>query len=360
MYKMQTAHVVLGHMDYLLWSAAESSVFLMSSGALHCYMAALVLVIFTGCRSAGPPTIAVIPRTTGTLLWEPEHRGAQVVASKLGLRIYWNASTREDDVDGQIALVERVTTGNYKGIVLAPDHSLALITPVRRALASGLTTVIVSSPLPIPADPRLYSILNDEEEGGRLAAERIARLTGGQGSVAMIGINPDIAGIIARANSVEKHLAAEYPDIHIVVRRAGSFNVAHEQQGAREMIKQYPGLNLIVALTSTSTHGAISAIESNTPPNTPARPIRVIGFDPDSLLFESPALDSFILQDTKGMGEQAIRLIDASLHGQTVPQLLQLKPIMVTRENKDSARVLQMIDAAWRPDSLHLLASDRR
>ena len=266
----------------------------------------------TGCRRAAPATIAVVPRTSGTMLWEPEHRGAQAAASELGLRIYWNASTREDDVDGQIALVERITAGSYKGLVLAPDHSLALITPVRRALASGLPTVIVSSRLPIPADENLSYILNDEEEGGRLAAQRVAELTGGQGSVAVIGINPDVAGIVARANSLEHFLTMEYPRVHIVVRRPGSFNVAHEQQEAREVLKGNPGLNVIVALTSPSTHGAVSAIEGS--PGSSG--IKVIGFDPDSLFFENTALDSLVLQDTAAMGEQAVRSIDARLAGQ--------------------------------------------
>ena len=64
-----------------------------------------MLVLLAGCQRNSPITIAVIPRTTGTMLWEPEHGGAQAAALKLGARIYWNAPTREDDIEGQIALV---------------------------------------------------------------------------------------------------------------------------------------------------------------------------------------------------------------------------------------------------------------
>ncbi len=325
--------------------------------------ALLATFISAGCGKAGPVTVAVIPRTSGTLLWDPEQRGALSAAAELGLRIYWNASTREDDVDGQIALVERVSSGRYQGLVLAPNHALALMTPVRRALARGMPTVIVSSPMPIPADDNLFSILNDEEEGGRLAAKRVAELIGGRGSLAVIGIDPDIAGIVLRANSLEQALASAYPEIHIVVRRAGSFNVAHEQQGAREVLKEHPSLNAIVALTSTSTRGAISAIESDAggssghglspSARSNSAAIRVIGFDPDSLLFESSALDAVIVQDTQAMGEQAIRTIYAKLRGQPVSRLVKLKPVLVTRENVNSPRVQQMTASDWRPGSLH-------
>lgn len=284
------------------------------------------------------------------MLWEPEHRGAQVAAAELGLRIYWNASTREDDVDGQIALVDRVVSGHYGGLVLAPDHSLALMTPVRRALTSGLPTVIVSSPLSIPADKNLFYILNDENEGGRLAAQRVATLIDGKGSVAVIGINPDIAAIMARANSLERFLTEHYPQIHVIVRRVGTFNVAHEQQVAQEVLKENTGLNAIVSLTSTSTHGALSAIDGS--PRSIA--IKVIGFDPDSLQFESSALDSVILQDTEVMGELAIRAIYARIHGQPVLSRMELKPVLVTRENVDSPRVRKMTSMDWRSGSLHL------
>ena len=110
---------------------------------LRVLLGVLVALGPSGCRPSGPPVIAVIPRTSGTMLWEPVANGAQVAASKLNMRIYWNASTREDDVDGQIALVERVTAGPYRGLVLAPNHTLALLTPVRRALARGLITVVL-------------------------------------------------------------------------------------------------------------------------------------------------------------------------------------------------------------------------
>ena len=312
--------------------------------------AALAALFVVGCGRTEPVVIAVIPRTSGTMLWEPEHRGALAAASMLGVRIYWNASAREDDIDGQIALVERVTAEHYGGLVLAPDHSLALITPVRRALAKGLPTVIVGSPLPIPPDQNLFYILNDEGEGGRLAGQRVADLLHGRGSIAITGINPDIIGITARAASLETFLATKYPQVHIDERRVGSFNVAHEQQVAGEVLKASPGLDAIVALTSTSTHGAISAIGSS-----PRRHrIEVIGFDQDSLQFEIPALDAVVLQDTEGMGERAIRSIYDRVHGRPVPARIDLKPVLVTRENVNSPRIQEMTSMNWRPGSLRL------
>ncbi len=276
--------------------------------------------------------------------------GAQQAAAELGERIYWNASSREDDVDGQIALVERVAKGNYKGLVLAPDHALALITPVRRALASGLPIIIVGSPLPIPASDDLGYVLNDEEEAGRLAAWRVATLMHGQGEVALTGIDPDIAGILTRAHSLEESLAQHYPGIHIVARTMGTFNFAHEQERAEDLLGEHPKVNAVIALTASAMRGAVSAIESRRE----GQKVKVIGFDPDSLPFENASLDSLIVQDMRGMGERAVRLLHDRAEGKPLPARVISRPLLITRENRSSRAVQEMLYARWQPESTHL------
>jgi hypothetical protein len=63
----------------------------------------LLLIGFlpVGCKQPAP-TVAVIPRTCGTALWEPEHAGAAAAARSAGLNLYWNAPMRDDDIRSQI------------------------------------------------------------------------------------------------------------------------------------------------------------------------------------------------------------------------------------------------------------------
>lgn len=53
-----------------------------------------LLAVADGCRSQNSRTIAVIPGTTATELWEAAHGGAAAAGRKTGFRIYWNAPTR--------------------------------------------------------------------------------------------------------------------------------------------------------------------------------------------------------------------------------------------------------------------------
>ena len=292
----------------------------------------------TGCK------IAVIPQTDGTAQWEPVHTGAEVAAIQTGVSIYWNAPTREDDVEGQIALVDRVVAYGYQGLVLAPDQGLALITPVRRALARGIPTVIIGSPLPIPPGENLSYILNDDEEGGRIAAERVNGLLNGHGTVAVLGLNPDVTGIMIRARAFEEAVAAHYPGIHIIDKRMGSFNAPHEQQVAEDTLRNNPKLDAIISLMSTTTDAALSAIGTGGDSGS----VKVIAFDSAGSsglpsFEQKPTLDCVIQQDSRSMGEQAVELIHARLLGRSIPAVVHLHPKLLTRDNINSSETRQAL-----------------
>jgi ribose transport system substrate-binding protein len=308
-------------------------------------LACALILSSSACRSRKQITIAVIPQTEGSH-WDPAHAGAEAAAEQTGAFIYWNAPAREDDVEGQIALVERVVNDNYQGLVLAPDQALSLISPVRRALLHGIPTVIIGSPLAIPAGGNLFYILNDDAEGGRMAAQRVADLLKGHGTVALLGINPNVTGIMIRARSFEEFLGKYYPGIRISDRQIGSFNIPHEQQVAEETLRNNPDLDVIVALTSTTVFGALPSLQT-----TPTRHnVKIICFDISRLypLEQEIAIDSVIQSDTRAMGQQAVELIHARQLGQPVPAIVYLHPKLISRENMNTPEVRQMLSLDWK------------
>ena len=77
-----------------------------------------------GCREQ-PSTVAVIPRTTGTLLWEPMHMGVAEVARASGQHVYWNAPADEGDTEKQLSFIGPSLAKRYRGLIFAPDETLA-------------------------------------------------------------------------------------------------------------------------------------------------------------------------------------------------------------------------------------------
>ena len=180
-----------------------------------------------------------------------------------------------------------------------------------------------------------------------MAAERIKAIVDCRGAVAILGIDRDILGIVARAQAVERQLVGRCPGVRLV-KRDGSFNTPHEQQVAEEALRANPDLAAVIALTGNSTSGALSAVKNLHL----ERPIRVIGFDPDSMGFADPSLDSLVLEDTRAMGGEGVRRILSRIAGGSWPRATEVEPVLVTRANAESPRILQLTSMSWSPEPL--------
>jgi ribose transport system substrate-binding protein len=301
----------------------------------------------SGCRSSNSQTIAVIPRTTASELWESVHKGAEVAGHQTGFHIYWNAPTREDDIERQIGLVERVINDRPAGLVLAPDHYLALVGPVRHAMSQQIPIVVISSPLPIPAGKGLSYILNDDQEMGRLAAMRVGTLLKGKGTVGIVGLATKVMSIMIRARAFEAALSSHFPQIALVAREEGSPNIAELQQITGQMLVNYPQLDAILALDPVATTGTLDQLRALGK----TRSIKLIGCDQDAALMffvRQGEVDSIIIQNSNEMGSLAVRWIAARTRGEAVPDKVELTPVLVTKSNIDSPEIQKLLAVDWR------------
>jgi ribose transport system substrate-binding protein len=289
-------------------------------------------------------TIAVIPRACGTPLWEPEHAGAAHVAHRKGMNVYWNAPTREDDVAGQIDLLEKVVARHYAGIIISPDETLPLRSPVRRIVSEGLPVVVVGTNLGIAPGAKLSYVLNDDAAGGQMAARRLGKILNGKGSIAILGINPQLTGITVRERSFESTLEHEFPNIHVVARRLGYYSVPQEQQVAEDLLNGGESLNAIVALSHISTRGAFYALVEFDK----SRTIKLIGFDQDLMPpIRTGGIDSVVMESTYDMGRIAMEILNAEIRGQSAPGVSMVAPLLMTKENIDSPPIRQQLTADW-------------
>lgn len=307
-------------------------------------LVALLVCVFSVSCSRNTKLIAVIPRSCGTVLWEPEHAGAAHLARKHGIDLYWNAPPREDDVEGQIALLSKVADRSPAGIILTPDETLPLRTPVRRIVARGVPVVVVGTQLGIASSTKLAYVLNDDEMGGKIAARRLGAILHGRGSLAIVGINPQLTGITARERAMEKTLAEEFPGIHVVARRLGHYSVPQEQQITEDLLNSGNPLDAIVALSSSSTRGAYYAIVEFGKPGV----IKLVGFDQDLIPpLRTGGIDSIVMQRTYDMGHAAMTLMLSQLKGEAVNGMTVVPPILMTRDNLDSAEIYHQLSANW-------------
>lgn len=304
---------------------------------------ALCLPPLIGCRR-GPLTVAVVPRTCGTWLWEAEHTGAAREALRHSISVYWNAPMREDDVQRQIDILASAVKRHMTGVIIAPIEDLPLRTPLQRTVHAGVPVVVVDSDLGLPPGKTLTYVLNNETLGGQMAARRLGKILHGKGTVAIVGINNKLASMEERARSLERTLAEEFPAVHVVFRSLALPTVAQEQQVAERMLASGIHPDAVVTLSEPATRGMYFAlIEFNENGKIP-----LLGFDQNLLApVRTGEIDSVVIQNTFEIGRVAMLAMSRELDHEPVEARYTVEPRLVTRETIDSAEVRQTLDLDW-------------
>lgn len=305
----------------------------------------VLLSVLLGCEHQ-PPTIALIPEEPDDL-WEPAHIAATNAARGSGFDLYWNGPTRRHDVQRQILILDHAIQKGVQGILIAPAEPLALMTPVQRAVSKGLPTVILGSPLPLPATGTLSYVLNDEDEEGKLAARRLGERLHGRGSVAVLGVHPGSASLFLRLRAFENALAVEFPGVTITSARMGSADEAEAEQTARELLNSEPNIDAIFALSAVATLGAFRALrdEQNSK-------VLLVGCDQqyDLLYYLSLGkIDSIVAENTYEMGELGMKIVIARKRGENPSQVMKVKPVLITLENMSAPEFVPILIHDWRP-----------
>ena len=310
-----------------IWAAGVFALALLGVGTLYWLPSRQISAV---------PTIAFIPQTAGALLWEVEHLGATAAAEKWKCRLYWNAPTAETDVGGQVLLIDKVSRGKYQGLVVAPNHPLTILSPLRRALAAGVPVVIVSSSLDLPAGAQLGYVVNDDERMGEQAAEEVARLIGGKGSIALAGLARQAPGVTRRARSAEGLLASRFPDVHVVSRIAGAYDASRTEELIGGTLDSHPELNAILSFTATSTRGVHAALKNRSLQSA----IPLVGCEQDSDLIGylgTGEIAALLAENTYRMGYEAVGIIAAFWAGHPIPARSVVPPLLLTLQTLGSA-----------------------
>ena len=306
----------------------------------------LTFTTLPSCR-ANRAEIAVITTTNK----EAEHEGAESAARGLGLRIRWRESSRENDVESQIELVDRAVSDRYRGLILTPTQPTALMVPIQRALAAGVRIVVAGATLPLPPQRNLSYIVNDDEVIGGMAARRVDDVLHGRGEVAAVGIDPYSLNSLAILGSFVSAIEQHFPKISVVDRRAATSSDLDCELVVNQVLLSHPHVGAIFALDWRATIGTYYALNTRSL----ASRIKIVGVQQTEELANAIRLhqiDSIIAEDGYQMGYQAV---EAFAHGEAKsPGMLKLAPMLITADNVDSTAARPFLifvrPSGWRSD----------
>jgi ribose transport system substrate-binding protein len=302
----------------------------------------LLLTQLSGCHRPEKPMIAVIPETTAQEAWESAHFEASRIAATWKWDTFWNGPSREDDFQRQIQIVDEEVDRGAGGIILAPDHAIALISPVRAAVAKNIPVAILDNPLAVSPKEDVLFVLNDHKATGRMAAERVSHyLKNKHNEVAIIGVHPSFLGSITMADTFKRTLQQYDPDISILEQRT-TLGFSEAEFSADELLREKPELRAIVTLNVVQTRAFYDALSRAKLKGK----IALIGCEQDFdtiYRVRTGEIDSIIAIDTRTMVRDAMQWIHQRRKGAVTGETVVVEPRLVTKQNVDSFEIQQIL-----------------
>lgn len=158
-------------------------------------------------------TIGFVPGLTTDAFYISMKRGLEAKAKELGMNVVYQGAT-EWDYTKQTPIIESMIAKKVDLLITAPTNSQTMIAPLKKCVDAGIPVITVDTNI-TDESFLVANITSDNIQGGKVAADTLAKLMGNKGEVAVINTKPGITTTDDRQKGFEEGMKA-YPDIKIV------------------------------------------------------------------------------------------------------------------------------------------------
>lgn len=303
----------------------------------------------SAAAQAGGFKITLIQGVRGDEFYISMACGAQKAADEAGAQLTVQGPEKFDYTQ-QTPLLAAVVQTKPDAILIAPNDSQAMISPIQDAINAGIAVFTVDTK--IDADIALANIASDNVEGGRMAARALAELIGEKGSVY---VSNTIAGTSTTDQREQgfKEEIAKYPNVKYLGQEYNGNDATTAASQTAAVIQANPDLAGIFGTNLFSAQGAATAVREAGKQGQ----IKVVGFDagPQQVQdLKQNVVDVLIAQHPYDIGYQAVQMAVQYLTTKQAPteKVVATGYTTVTRDNLEDpevARYLYVSDCSQIP-----------
>lgn len=313
-------------------------------------IAAAAMFSFAGCapsandaalskaavNKTGKLRIGVIPKGTSHQFWRSVHAGAEAAANELGdVEVLWKGPETEADTTGQISVVKNFITNDVDGIVLAPNHSQALVDVVEEAKAENIPVVIFDSGLAAGTEITSY-VATDNLRGGHLAGKALAEAMGHTGGVVMLRYKEGSESTEQREKGFLDAMKDE-PNIKVLSsdQYAGTTTESALEAATNVLNKYRDQITGIFAVCEPNCNGTLEALVQTGM----AGKVKFMAFDSSESLIKGlgeKTVAGIVLQDPFEMGRRSVLALVSHLRGGKVEASINTGEYVATNENQNT------------------------
>ena len=256
---------------------------------------------------------------------------AEILSRRLGVDVvvdYRPPSVA--DVVEQNAILEKAASSCPSGIAVDPVDAVGHMTALNRIRDQGIPVVLFDSPSP---DASITSVGNDFSQQGVIAAERLAKLIGYAGKVAVMQGYPTAPNHKER---YEAQLAVlrKYPDITVVDGGIDNDDIETARQQASAVLEAHPDLSGYLCCDASGPIGIASAIK-NAGRVGKVKVVSMDGIKPILDAIKEGVIESSSATIPKMQGSMSILMLWQASLGVQIPQAIDTGIDVITQENVD-------------------------
>ena len=290
--------------------------------------------------AAGEEKYAIVLKTQSSQFWQDMKAGIEEEAAKLGVQVDVQSGNTEDDVEGQVQILENfVSTGSYKAIGVAPISDVNLNNAIAEGCSKGIVFIDIDEKIDAEAlgelGGGLYAyVATDNKEVGETGAGELLKQVGNDAEVAII---EGKAGALSGEQRRDGAKAAfEAAGAKIVDSQPADWDRTKAMDVATNMISANPDLKAIYCCNDTMAMGAVEAVKKS------GKDIKVCGTDGNDDAIQAVAdgdLAATVAQNPKLVGATALNLMVQAAKENAKPEAGKevaqtgIAAVLITKDN---------------------------
>ena len=296
----------------------------------------VALIFVASCNRGGSSKtrIAVIPKGTTHEFWKAVHAGAIKASREINVDIVWKGPLEEDDLKGQIDVVQSFVAQGVSGIVLAPLNDKALEKPVADAVNAKIPVVIFDSD--VAGNKHKSFVATDNEAAGRMAGEKMGTLLGRKGKVAILRYQEGSASTNKREQGFLEAIRKIDTITIVSDNQYGGATTESAFEKAESLLAAQNaatgGIQGVFCPNESTTFGMLLALRKSNL----AGKVSFVGFDASDKLvaaLREGHISALVVQDPFKIGYESVRTMAELLGGKPIEARIDTGATIVDRGN---------------------------
>ena len=286
-----------------------------------------------GSAAEGGATVAFVQGFTTDEYYVTEKCGFEAEARKRGMEPIVDGPANFDPAQ-QTPVLQAVIRRQPDAILLDPTDAKAMVAPIQQA--KGAQIPLMTSGNSVDSDVPFTFISANQEEGGRLAAEKLMELLPDGGEIVVIGAKPGATATDQRQAGFEEAIEAAGTYTLLPTQIATSNDPTQASGLLAASLRAHPDLAGVFAVNVNTAKGVINQLRQSKKGGV----VKAVAFDaaPSEVqAIEEGLLQGAVSQNPRRIGELAVESIDSYLSGdRDIPAEQPQTPFVIDEANVDT------------------------